>query len=61
MPRPEQIEKYAPQFVISSIRERSRFLARLEMTRKRIFVLTLGNRKNPATVTGNYQVKVEIK
>ena len=24
MPRPEQIEKYAPQFVISSIRERSR-------------------------------------
>ena len=24
MRRPEQIEKYAPQFVISSIRERSR-------------------------------------
>ena len=50
IPRPEQIEKYAPQFVISSIRERSRFLTEptlsqcdlFETTRKRIFAMTRG-------------------
>ncbi|MGH7801373.1 MAG: hypothetical protein ACREOW_12225 [Thermodesulfobacteriota bacterium] len=58
MPRPKQIEKYTPPFVISSVRERSRILTEavlskcevFKMTRKQIFVMTPGdNGNNPAS------------